>query len=279
MSQLIIANVAAPFILSQTGNILIFFSIIPVEMLVIFLCLKFSEITIDLSRLFITVLVANIATSIVGIPLLFNLTTLVFIAQIGTIFLLISFLISFCIESGIHDIFLKDEYIPRYKIVQFSFLSNLASYIIFYLALISTLGYNNGGGPFVTYNPRMISSQVRSDIRSYISFQRNFYYDKNRFANNWEELKLPNSKESRYGFHQYDFQGDATQANFTATSKRKDFTSYRATIFVIKDKDNYQFIQGICETDKPSMTAPEIPQLVDGKFQCPPGSSDKSERF
>lgn len=104
-------------------------------------------------------------------------------------------------------------------------------------------------------------------------------YDKNRFANNWEELKSPNSKESRYGFHQYDFQGDTTKANFTATSKRKDFTSYRATTFVIKEKDNYQLIQGICETDKPSMTAPEIPQLVDGKFQCPLGSSDKSDRL
>ncbi|EGK89326.1 hypothetical protein D0A34_23405 [Microcoleus vaginatus PCC 9802] len=38
-------------------------------------------------------------------------------------------------------------------------------------------------------------------------------------------------------------------------------------------------MQGICETDKPSMKAPEIPQLVDGAFQCPPGCSDKSARF
>lgn len=282
MYQLIIANVAAPFVLSQTGNILVFVSIIPVEMLVIFLCLKFSEITIDLSRLFITVLVANIATSLVGIPLLFNLTTLVFLAQIGTIILLISFLISFCIESGIHDIFLKDEYIPKCKIVQFSCLSNLASYIIFFLALNFTYFgdyFNNGESPFLTPNPRMISSEVRWGIHNYINFQKRFYYDKNRLANNWEELKFPKSKESRSGFHQYDFQGDATKANFTATSKRKDFTSYRATIFVIKEKDNYQLIQGICETDKPSMTAPEIPQLVDGKFQCPLGSSDKSDRL
>lgn len=277
MSQLIIANVAAPFVLSQTGNILVFVSIIPVEMLVIFLCLKSSKIAISFSRLLIAVLVANIATSVVGIPFLFNISYLVFI--FGIVFLLISFLLSFSIESIIYGIVLKSENIPRCKIVQFSCLSNLASYIIFYLALIFTLGYNNGGGPFVTYNPRMISSEVRWDIHNYISFQRNFYSDKNRLANNWEELKFPKSKESRSGFHQYDFQGDATKANFTATSKRKDFTSYRATIFVIKEKDNYQLIQGICETDKPSMTAPEIPQLVDGKFQCPLGSSDKSDRL
>ena len=40
MSQLIIANVAAPLVLSQTGNILVFVSIIPVEMLVLFACLN-----------------------------------------------------------------------------------------------------------------------------------------------------------------------------------------------------------------------------------------------
>jgi hypothetical protein len=150
MSQLIVANVAAPYVLSQTGNILIFASIIPVEMLVIFLCLKFSGIAISFSRLLIAVLVANIATSIVGIPLLFNITYSVFIFQVGTIILLISFLISFCIESVIYGIVLKSKRIPRCKIFQFSLLSNLASYIIFYLALIPTLGYyDTGESPFV----------------------------------------------------------------------------------------------------------------------------------
>ncbi len=269
---------AAPFVLSQTGNILVFVSIIPVEMLVIFLCLKSSEIAISFSRLFIAVVVANIATSVVGIPFLFNISYLVFI--FGIVFLLISFLLSLSIESIIYGIVLKSKNIPRCTIVQFSCLSNLASYIIFSFALFSTLGYyNNGESPFLTPTPAMIASEVRWDIRSYISLQRNFYSDKNRLASNWEELKFRKQKETRYGFHQYDCQGDATKANFTATSKRKDFTSYRATIFVIKDKDNDKFIQGICETDKPSMTAPEIPQLVDGKFQCPPGSSDKSDRF
>jgi hypothetical protein len=51
----------------------------------------------------------------------------------------------------------------------------LASYIILSLALISSWGYNNGGSPFVTSNSPMISWEVRSDIRSYISLQRKFY--------------------------------------------------------------------------------------------------------
>ncbi|MCU0547608.1 MAG: type IV pilin-like G/H family protein [Oscillatoriaceae cyanobacterium Prado104] len=274
MSQLIVANVAATYVLSQTGNILVFVSIIPVEMLFIFLCLKSLEIAISFSRLLIAVLVANIATSIVGIGFVFKQP----VSGLVMAMLSISFLLSFSIESIIHGIILKTKNIPRCKIIQFSCLSNLASYIIFYFALISTFG-DNSESLFLTPNPGMISREVRWDIQSYISLQKNFYYDKNRLANNWEELKLPQKKETRSGVYRYDIQSDATKANFTATSTRKDFISYRATIFIVKDKDNYQFIQGICETDKPSMTAPEIPQLVNGKFQCPPGSSDKSDRF
>lgn len=92
-------------------------------------------------------------------------------------------------------------------------------------------------------------------------------------------IKITPTKKTRYGCYRYDFQGDATKANFTATSKIKDLKSYQVTIFIVKYKDNDKFIQGICETEKPSMKAPEISQLVDGAFQCPPGSSDKSDRF
>ena len=148
MSQVIVADVAAPVVLSQTGNIWVLVSIIPVEMLVIFLYLKSSEIALGFSRLFVAVLVANIATSIVGIPLLFYDR---FSIKSGSeaIILLISFLLSFYIESVIYSIFFKTQNInsifsqtkklPRCKIVLFSLLSNLASYIIiFYFGLIST---------------------------------------------------------------------------------------------------------------------------------------------
>ncbi|MEG4235709.1 hypothetical protein QUA40_27160 [Microcoleus sp. Pol11C3] len=136
MSQVILADIAAPFFLSQTGNILVIVTIIPVEMLVIFLCLKSSEIAIGFSRLFVAVLVANIATSIVGIPLLFNGGFSRADSEI--IILLISFVLSFYIEYVIYSIFFKTQNIPRSKIFLFSFLSNLASYMIFFLALIST---------------------------------------------------------------------------------------------------------------------------------------------
>jgi Type IV pilin-like G and H, putative len=407
MSQLIVANVAAPFVLSQTGSIWLFVSIIPVETLVVFLCLKFSGIAINFFRLFIAVLMTNITTSMLGIFLLSGPGS----ASIGVIslYLLIGFMFSFSIEAVIYARIFEDSSfeLTNCQIILFSFLSNLASYIIFVSALTS-LDYHNGGSPvsipnssrvvrvlrdllpdymrmqeishyekgrfadnwqeldfalketsFYTlyhkfyrldiqgdattanftatskrkdlksyrltifkdndtfiqgtcetnlpsmtapeipllvggkvqcppgssetsdhfkwrgqYRGGAISWKVERDMENYISLQRNLYDDKNRLANNWEELKFPYPKETKYGSYRYDFQGDATKANFTATSKRKNFTSYRVTIFIVQGKDNNKFIRRICETDKPSMTAPKIPQLVSGEFQCPPGSSD-----
>ncbi len=142
MSQVIVADVAAPFVLSQPDKIWVVVSIVPVEMLVIFLCLNLclnsSEIAISYSRLFVAVLVANIATSIVGIPLFFN--DIFYGDGSGEIFflLIISFLLSFYIESVIYGLVWKNTKIPKSQILLFSFLSNLASYIILYLALISS---------------------------------------------------------------------------------------------------------------------------------------------
>jgi hypothetical protein len=245
-------------------------------MLVIWVCFKLSKITISFSRLFIAVLVANAITSILGIPLIFNS---IIASSPGTavVVLPISFILSFLIESAIYGIFFQRKQIPRSKIILASFLSNLASYTIFFFALTG-FNYNKGDSPFLTPNPKKVSWELRIlVIPSYIHVQKEFYYNKNRFASNWEELNW-GEKEAKYlSFRDlYDSQGDATKASLTATSKGEDLKSYRFTIFV-KDKD--KFIQGICETDKPSMTPPEMPKLVNGKFQCPPGSSDKSDEF
>jgi Type IV pilin-like G and H, putative len=301
MSQLIIANVAAPFVLSQTGSILLFVSIIPVEMLVVFLCLKLLGIAISFFRLFEVVLAANIATTMLGIFLLSGPSS-ASIEVIG-LSLLIGFMFSFSIEAVIYGRFFARENfeLSRCQIILFSLLSNLASYIIFVSALTS-LNYDNAGSPFLTPNPQRVVRVLRTEvIPAYITIQTNFYRDKKRFIYNREELnEISNISEEEnkhffanklildentkkdsllYQVYLLDIQGDKTAANLTVTSKRKDLTSYRLTIFIVKDKDNYQFIQGICETDKPSMTAPEIPQLVNGEFQCPPGSSDKSDEF
>ncbi|MFB8795031.1 MAG: type IV pilin-like G/H family protein [Microcoleus sp.] len=271
MSQLIIANVAAPFVLSKTGNIFIFLSIIPVEMLVIWVCFKRSKITISFSRLFIAVLVANTATSILGIPLVFNSVSSSPI--VGYAIFPTSFILSFVIESAIYGIFFTTRQIPICKTILASFLSNLASYTFFFFAL--TGFYYHGESPFFTPNIQAYPGLQKHVSRRYIYMQKDFYSEHNRFASNWEELNFPGQKEDY--FYRFDSQGDATKASITARSKREELRSYRATIFVIKDKG--KFIQGACETDKPSMIPPEMPQLVNGKFQCPSGSVDKSDEF
>jgi hypothetical protein len=272
MSQLIIANIAAPFVLSKTGNIFIFLSIIPVEMLVIWVCFKRSKITISFSRLFIAVLVANTATSILGIPLIFN--SLIASSPVTAVLVLpISFILSLWIEYTIYKSFFFKQ-IPRGKIILASFFSNLASYTIFWFFLASFDFANSG---FFTANSARVNWDLKFVTSSYIHVQTDFYNNKNRFASNWEELGQSATNFPQHQFHQLDIQSDATKASLTATSKREDIKSYRLTIFFIKDKG--KFIQGICESDQPSRTPPEMPQLVNGKFQCPPGSSDKSDEF
>ncbi|HAT13559.1 MAG TPA: hypothetical protein DCS91_08310 [Microcoleaceae bacterium UBA11344] len=270
MSQLIIANIAAPFVLSKTGNIFVFLSIIPVEMLVIWVCFKLSKITISFSRLFIAVLVANTATSILGIPLIFNFS-IAPTPVVAEFVLPISFILSLWIEYTIYKSFFFKQ-IPRGKILA-SFFSNLASYTIFWFFLASFDFANSG---FFTANSARVNRELKFVTSSYIHVQTDFYNNKNRFASNWEELGQSATNFPQDQFHQLDIQGDATKASLTARSKREDIKSYRLTIFV---KDKGKFIQGICETDKPSRTPPEMPQLVNGKFQCPPGSSDKSDEF
>jgi Type IV pilin-like G and H, putative len=291
MSQLIIANMAAPFFLSQTGNIWLFVSIIPVEMIVLFLCLKFAKIAISFPRLFIPVLVANIATSILGMPLV--LSTLMpkkffslpsDINNISKKSLAICLILSFIIESVIYDCFFARENfeLSRYQIILFSLLSNLASYMIFIPALIG-FNYNTGGNSVLIPNHRVVVRELRGFVHNYTRMQNRSHSEKGRFADNWQESDFTLKKTSfytlYYKFYRLDIQGDKTTANLTAASKTKDLKSYRLTIFIVKNKDNGKFIQGICETDLPSMTAPEIPQLVNGEFQCPPGSSDKSDEF
>jgi hypothetical protein len=297
MSQLIIANVAAPFVLSQTGSIWLFVSIIPVEMLVVFLCLKFSGIAINFSRLFRAVLVANIMTTMLGIFLISGPTS----ASLDVIglSLLIGFMFSFSIEAVIYAVDFKNSSfeLSNCQIILFSLLSNLASYMIFVSALTS-LNYDNAGSPFLTPNPQRVVRELRRYvIPAYINIQTAFYYNKKRFIYNREELNEisniseeenkrlfankrifeENTKKDSLLDRVYllDIQGDKTTANLTVTSKRKDFTSCRLTIF----KDNDKFIKGICETDLPSMTAPEIPPLVGSKVLCPLGASDKSDKF
>jgi hypothetical protein len=253
MSDLIIANGIAPIVLTKEGGIFIFISIIPVEMLIIWLFLK-----PPISRLFIGVLGANIATSILGIPVLFmggyyNLFTSI---------LPFSFLISFLLESAIYKGFFKQS---CWKVLVASFASNLVSYIMCASFLVP---FSENSELF--YEETNPSNFASSSIRQWLIQEQIFYSENGQFASPSEFKDF--SKRGKY--YKFEMQSEPQKATIVAIPKRNNLRSLRGTIFgKDKGKDELaEFTKIICLTEKPSMTPPEMPQLVKGELQCPPGS-------
>lgn len=274
MPGLLIANIAAPLILSTTGNVFIFLSIIPVEMLILGLFFNLVlNIGVSFPRLLIVVLVANIATSILGIPLIYN--PLIAPSPVVTFLVLpISLLLSFLIESIIYIPFLKTRYhLSKLKLLAASFWSNLASYTIFLFVLLPVTLNSSW---FSTANPARASFELRMSIPTYLRVQQDFYLENDRFASvkDLEPIDFIHIKENK--FHRYETQGDQRKATITATAKLNNISSYIAAVFVVKNKTKTadpQFISGVCKTNNPSRQPPEMPQLINDNLQCPPNSS------
>lgn len=279
MPGLVIANIAAPLILSTTGNVFIFLSMIPVEILIlgIFFNLALKK-EVSFPRLLIIVLVANIATSILGIPLIYN-PLIAPSPVVISIVLPISLLLSFFIESIIYIPFLKTRYhISKLKLLAASFWSNLASYTIFLFVLLPLTLNSNW---FSTPNPARASFELRMSIPAYLRAQQGFYLENYRFGSIKElGLSLENNQNK---FYRYDTQIEKMKASITATAKLDNINSYLAAVFVVKNQtktSDPQLVSGVCKTNEPSRQPPEMPQLIKDNFQCPPNSSEVSiKRF
>lgn len=281
MPRLLLANIAAPLILSTTGNVLIFLSMIPVEMLILGLFFNLVlKIGVSFPRLLIVVLVANIATSIIGIPLIYN--PLIAPSPIVIFLVLpISLLLSFYIESIIYIPFLKTRYhLSRLKLLAASFWSNLASYTIFFFVLLPVTLNSSW---FSTANPARARFDLRMSIPIYLGVQQDFYLENNRFGSvkDLESIRELEKRENQ--FYRYETQADQRKATITATAKADNISSYIGAVFVVKNKTKTsepQLISGVCKTNKPSRQPPEMPQLINDNLQCPPNSSKESfKRF
>lgn len=281
MPGLLLANIAAPLILSTTGNVFIFLSIIPVEMLILGLFFNLVlKIEVSFPRLLIVVLVANIATSLIGIPLIYN--QLISPSPIVIFLVLpISLLLSFYIESIIYIPFLRTRYhLSRSKLLLASFWSNLASYTIFLFVLLP-LTLNSSW--FSTANPARARFELRMSIPTYLHSQQSFYLENNRFGS-VKDLELIDLLEKREDkFYRYKTQVDKRRATIAATAKLDNISSYIAAVFVVRDKTKTsepQLISGVCKTNEPARQPPEMPQLIKDNLQCPPSSSKVSlQRF
>jgi hypothetical protein len=281
---LVLANPIVPFFvikqkgLSLTDSLLIVLCIIPIEMLVIWLVFKFDRIAINFYRLLIAVLLANIATSIIGIPFLYNYYIEINSnnPQFLVLFLTGNFLIAWLVESLIYISFLKQENLSLVNIVKAAFASNLVSYLMFAFVLLPST--NN------FYRATSISSQSQmvQIFSTYSHFQEGYYYENNHFASKDEFYKISYEKRinklldgDRYFQYEIQSSNNAMNTSLTATSKREDIPSARVTIsrFSYNGKDSIT-INTICLTDPPSMIPPEIPKLVNGGLQCPSGSRE-----
>ncbi|MBE9127207.1 MULTISPECIES: type IV pilin-like G/H family protein [unclassified Coleofasciculus] len=281
----VLANVAAPQILTLTGNVLIVFSIIPVEFLVLWLLFhRFFKVQIGVPKLLLVTIVTNIATSIIGIPFAFNNS---FASSPGTAFFVlpILFIFTWFIEGSLYSPLLKSKSyrISKRQLRLGAFWSNLASYAIFVLVLLPV------STPFNLFwqpNPLRANWEVKLAIGNILSYQQVFYDETSKFASSFKELpdspqaygffnetQIPTDSQIENQFHYFKIDGDSEKATVKAAAKAKNLNSYTGIVFVVKEKPEPEFIRGICKTDQPSTVPPTSPQLKDGKIQCPSGSS------
>jgi len=284
--MIVLANIAAPKILTMTGNVAIIFSIIPVEALVIWLVFDLIfKIKLRVPKLLIMTLVANVATSILGIPFAFNS---MYAGSPGTAFfgLPIFFVLSWLIEWVLYISLFKPKNSRHSegKLLLSSFLSNLASYAIFIFILLPTSYPSN---LFWQPNPERAHWEAKQIIPIIFSYQYDFYGKNSQFASTFQELtgstedhrfgfpkpQLINDRTIENEFHQFTLSADPDKTTVKVTAKRETFKSYTAIIWVANEKSEHDWVPGICQTDQPSIIPPANPQLLESKIQCPSGSS------
>ena len=284
--MIVLANIAVPRLLTLTGNVAIVFSIIPVEVLVIWSLFKFIfEAKLGLSKVLIMTVVANIATSIIGFPFAFNSVYANRSGLSGWLSLGL-FLLSWLIEWVLYIYLFKPKNIrnPEAKLLLSAFLSNLASYAIFSFVLFPVSYPSN---LFWQPNPERAHWETKHVIPAILNYQYNFYSSNSKFASTFKGLtgstehytfvfpktQLINDRTIENEFHQFKLSADIDRTIVKVTAKRETFKSYTAIIVVANEKSENDLARGICQTDQPSIVPPDNLQLIEGQIQCPSGSS------
>jgi len=102
--------------------------------------------------------------------------------------------------------------------------------------------------------------------------QREFYSQHGRFAADLAELALAGNLETEFYAYEMEMRDEAA-AIVTARAKNAELPSYTGVVFATGD-DSIT-IAGICRTDNPSTSPPQMPSLSDRQQEvvCPAGSS------
>ncbi len=284
MPDFAIANLAAPRILTQAGNVFVLACIVIVEAIALG---TFFKKTLKTPRSFpqvlLVCLLANTIASVAGIPFVFNEF---FAVNPGTAFFSLPFfwVTSAFIEWPIYiGFFRKKSHPPIFKLLKAAFLSNLYSTALF-LVILQPWTYSSE--LFSVHNPRRAEWETREAIAQIIKVQEKFLLEKSRFAKDFKELKEVSSSyqpvasefavktngNAENEFHQFTISSTRDRAEVSASAKEKSFKSYKGFVVALKKKNERQIIWGICQTKQPSTQPPETPKLAGDEIECPAGS-------
>ncbi|MEH2295524.1 type IV pilin-like G/H family protein [Nostoc sp.] len=97
------------------------------------------------------------------------------------------------------------------------------------------------------------------------------YLEKKAFINTIEELGLDLKSENKDYF--YNLTADSSNSVVTATAKIDELKSYTGAVFLVQENGETTTVAVICETNAPSKTPPQSPQLNGNQLACPAGSS------
>lgn len=142
--------------------------------------------------------------------------------------------------------------------------------VTFYVLLLSVFGIS-------LFAKTQLESQAKQlEAKQYISSinkgQQAYYAEKGKFSDTIEEIGLGIKTETTN--YKYTIVNvDNTKIIVSATAKTKNLKSYTGAVFLIKGIDGSDTTKAdVCETDRPSQTPPNIPQLIGNDIQCPAGS-------
>ncbi len=238
---------------------------------------------VNFCRILRIVLIANITSSVLGLfiapltgtPLGFNLIDL----PRNLFYLGFDFIASLIIELP----FYNQIYYKIHKITTIiaSAIANLSSYLILAIFVVY-ISVNSPNISTITYQ-YMSRSGAQIPLGSINRAQQGFYLEHQRFASDLTELsyevyEVYGEIDQFYQFYRFNISVDEEKAQATAIPKIEELekagitnrTSATGIIFLNKEK--FEFISGVCVTERPSNIPSATPQLVDGEIQCPPGS-------
>jgi hypothetical protein len=123
-------------------------------------------------------------------------------------------------------------------------------------------------------DPIAIEAEAKKYLTQMNQAQQAFYQQHQRFAATLEELERSAAILSHSAFYTYHLsvQNDR-QSRLTAVAKVDGLRSYTGTVWLASPVDGAATVAiALCETRKPTRTAPATPRLVQQVLQCPANS-------